>query len=148
MFCKILATIGLFISVSACAVPNYQTSHTDLTQQAQKDGQCTLLFKTQSMCVDLAWTVSPTDSAAGEMTLKFYGSDAVAAPVEPSYAVSVVLWMPAMGHGSSPVRVEKLENGIYKASNIFFVMPGEWEIRVQLKDGKNVVDQVSQAISI
>ena len=148
MFCKFLTAVILFVSVSACAKPNYQNQESTTGQNAQQTGQCNLLLKAQNICVDIKWEVQPSDTDAGVFNLHFYDPQAVTQLIDPAYSVAVVLWMPSMGHGSSPVKVEKLENGIYKASNVFFVMPGDWEIRIQLKDGKNVVEQVIQAINI
>ena len=51
-------------------------------------------------------------------------------------SLNLKLWMPSMGHGSYPVTVERLSQGVYKASEIFFTMPGDWEIQIQhLVDG-------------
>jgi hypothetical protein len=46
-----------------------------------------------------------------------------------------------MGHGSRPTKTEKSSEGRYRTSNIFFVMPGEWEIRFQLKENKETIDE-------
>lgn len=51
-------------------------------------------------------------------------------------SIGLKLWMPSMGHGSYPVTIERLSQGVYKASEIFFTMPGDWEIQIQhLIDG-------------
>lgn len=44
--------------------------------------------------------------------------------------VQVELWMPDMGHGSSPVAVEQLDAVHFHVSQAYFIMPGTWEIRV------------------
>lgn len=62
--------------------------------------------------------------------------------VDPKKEIKVVLWMPSMGHGSSPVTVENLKTGTYRASNIYFVMPGEWEIKFQIITNPNEIDEV------
>jgi hypothetical protein len=46
----------------------------------------------------------------------------------------VVLFMPTMGHGSSPTKIAKLtEPGLFQVSKIYFTMPGIWEIRVTFR---------------
>jgi hypothetical protein len=55
--------------------------------------------------------------------------------------VSVALFMPSMGHGSSPITVERLDVGTYRAKNVFFTMAGNWEIQFMLKAGDAVTDQ-------
>ena len=47
-----------------------------------------------------------------------------------------------MGHGSSPVKIAPGSvAGVFSATEVFFVMPGEWEIWIQLKEGTKVFDQ-------
>ena len=60
----------------------------------------------------------------------------------------VFLWMPTMGHGSSPVKIKKLDNGEYEISDVQFIMPGKWEIKFQLKDGAQVFDETVVTLSI
>ncbi len=58
------------------------------------------------------------------------------------YELKVLLWMPSMGHGSSPTKVTKLATGEYDVTNVYFIMGGNWEVKVQLiKDGK-IFDEV------
>ena len=43
----------------------------------------------------------------------------------------VKLWMPGMG-GSFPVTLEKIADGVFLASEVFFTMPGYWDIHFQV----------------
>jgi hypothetical protein len=61
--------------------------------------------------------------------------------IDPEGSPSVVLWMPSMGHGSSPVTVTRLDIGTYLANEVFFIMPGEWQIKFQLKRADEVIDE-------
>ena len=61
--------------------------------------------------------------------------------------------MPDMGHGSQKVKVEsakdtngQLISGVYNATEIMFVMGGEWEIQFQLKDSTGKVVDMQKAI--
>ncbi len=47
----------------------------------------------------------------------------------------VYLWMPSMGHGSSPVKVNRISAGIYEITDVYFIMEGDWEIRIKLDNG-------------
>jgi hypothetical protein len=55
--------------------------------------------------------------------------------------IEVVLWMPSMGHGSAPTQVERAVDsngnvlaGVFNVRNVFFIMGGDWEVRVTLTD--------------
>ena len=58
------------------------------------------------------------------------------------YQLQVVLWMPAMGHGSAPTKITKLSSGEYDVSSVYFIMNGKWEIKVQLLNDGKVFDEV------
>lgn len=60
----------------------------------------------------------------------------------------VYLWMPSMGHGSSPVKIHKVSQGEYEVSDAYFIMGGKWEIYFQLLNNKDVVDEVILPISL
>ena len=49
-------------------------------------------------------------------------------------AVAIVPFMPAMGHGGSvtPSVVADAEPGTYTVSNVYFFMPGLWELRTTI----------------
>jgi hypothetical protein len=60
----------------------------------------------------------------------------------------VFLWMPAMGHGSAPVKLRKLTDGEYEVSEVQFIMGGKWEIKFQLKEGNQVFDETMVTLSL
>ncbi len=60
-------------------------------------------------------------------------------PIEPPGDFSVVLWMPSMGHGSAPTKIQPYQDaqgrtllGIYHVSNIYFMMGGDWDVNIAL----------------
>ena len=47
-----------------------------------------------------------------------------------------------MGHGSFPVTIKKVGEGVYEASEIFFTMPGRWDVHFELYDNQGkIVDE-------
>lgn len=62
-------------------------------------------------------------------------------PVDLQDSIEVTLWMTAMGHGSAPTQVERAVDsngniipGSFNVRNVYFIMGGEWEVRVTLTD--------------
>lgn len=45
--------------------------------------------------------------------------------------ISVDLWMPSMGHGSSPVTITQVGVNKYQIQQAYFIMPGQWLVRVR-----------------
>lgn len=62
--------------------------------------------------------------------------------------LNVFIWMPSMGHGSSPVKLKKINDGEYEVSDVNFIMGGKWEVKFQLKDGAQVFDETVAPVSI
>lgn len=91
MFSKMI--LVLFLALPACAKPNYQESPSSLLDAAKDLSACTLPLPKINQCVALNWKVKPTDSDRGVLTVTFSESML--------NDLSVVLWMPSMGHGSS-----------------------------------------------
>jgi hypothetical protein len=119
-------------------------------QTSNGDG-CDLVFSKVSLCASVTWVKQPTADDQGEFTLRFWepSQGTEAGPyVTPAGDVAVKLWMPDMGHGSSPTKVIAETDatgtpvpGVFDVQNIFFVMNGKWRIFLQLKKGGQVVDQ-------
>lgn len=68
-------------------------------------------------------------------------SEGVAKPIFDEYELEVELWMPDHGHGAPPVEIVKISAFEVIVRDIWFIMPGHWEVRLRLKQGQQVVDQ-------
>lgn len=137
---RIFSAVYVIFSLS-CAKANYQEASSDLTQLNAQNQKCASQLSAAGLCVDLVWEQLPTMQDRGVFRLNFYKADSPLVMVEPALTPHVLLWMPSMGHGSMPVKVEKVSEGMYRVTDVFFVMAGEWEIHVQQKDGKTVLDE-------
>jgi len=115
------------------------------------DAACPLKFSNSGLCAKIDWIVGPDGSNEDSFRLSFWNKetgDSSGPYVNSGHDVAVQLWMPSMGHGSSPVTVAAESTGIYRATRVFFTMPGAWEIRVRLQDGGTLVEQAIQAVNI
>ncbi|MBO9667733.1 MAG: FixH family protein [Bdellovibrio sp.] len=133
---------------AACARPDYIDPISRNGSQSQAT-DCPLKFTQSSLCASLDWVQGPQSPNESEFILKFWNksSGTKAGPfVDPPQTLSVILWMPSMGHGSSPVTIEKIEDGTYRVRRVYFIMPGDWEIRTFLKDGATVIDQATVSL--
>jgi hypothetical protein len=54
----------------------------------------------------------------------------------------VKLWMPDMGHGSSPTTLELANGGCTRVSKVNFMMPGLWEIHLIYRDGSMALTSI------
>ena len=52
------------------------------------------------------------------------------------------------GHGSFPVTLEKIADGVFLASEVFFSMPGYWDIHFQVFDGDELKEEVKWGLEL
>lgn len=143
---NLLLLIIVIITFQSCAKPHY-VDNLD-TKIDGISGECGQLFSSENICLKTEWIQKPTESTYGEMILSYVDASDETRYIDPLHSPFIVLWMPSMGHGSSPVKIERVDVGRYRASEIFFIMPGPWDIRYQLKSGTNVVEEKIQNITI
>jgi hypothetical protein len=103
-----------------------------------------LKFAEGSIHAHLSWLQGPDENGGESKLLLQWRDGATHQAAEPGLKFETALWMPSMGHGSAPTKIQPQVNekgevllGEYLVSNIYFIMPGEWELRVtlHLKDG-------------
>ena len=112
---------------------------------------CPLDFPNSGLCAKIEWIVGPSGDGENSFFVKFWGKETGTPQgpfVDPEHDDGVQLWMPSMGHGSSPVTVTEEEVGVFRATRVFFIMPGPWDIRVKLLDGATLVEQAIQSLTI
>lgn len=134
---RIARLAGLALLLSACASPKAAPA-TDASSVA-----ATASFASRAM-VDLTWEKVPTETEMGAFVFRTYRTnplDGTKVPQDLASSMAVLLWMPSMGHGSSPVTVDRLDVGVYRASSVFFIMKGDWEIHIQAKSPEGAADE-------
>ena len=134
------------LNLLACAKPQYLNVDAPTFQKSGSPDGCVARFTISGLCVDLKWEKHPTEDDFGSFI--FTTSDTESGVLkdlsnDPASPLKIVLWMPSMGHGSSPVTIEKVSTGVYRATKVFFSMKADWEIRFQ-----NAGDQAVYAITI
>ncbi|HEX6275301.1 MAG TPA: FixH family protein [Polyangiaceae bacterium] len=88
----------------------------------------------ESGALSIAWKCVSQDAPARglnrfELSIASTESEA---PVD-GLALSMVPFMPAMGHGSSTVpEITALGGGKYEADDVVLSMPGVWELRIAI----------------
>lgn len=103
-----------------------------------------LTFARAGVHAHLYWDVAPSVTDEAKLRLEFKRVSDHAA-TEPPAEVYVDLFMPEMGHGAPPSAIEHTGVGIYEASNLYFIMGGDWEVHVTLKlpDGTEEMQKFS-----
>ena len=105
---------------------------------------CNASFQKSGFCVNYQWEALPSEDTEGSFILKIFspspnGQNLVMISTNP--IPKVMLWMPSMGHSSSPTQVALIELGTYRVSHVYFTMHGNWQIRFQLNAGAVIQDE-------
>lgn len=99
-----------------------------------------LSFAAGEYQAQLFWEIGPQQGAESVLLIHFLNAQTLQ-PTELPFDLSVKLFMPSMGHGSSPTKIEKVVDangrelaGVYRVRKVYFMMAGDWEIRVAIKN--------------
>jgi hypothetical protein len=115
----------------ACARPEIQSGFSDQPENPAEKPNSSCQF-TVSACPVITFEKAPAVRADSAFYLNFLsGPGVLASDVE---LISVRLWMPSMGHGSSPVVIEALGPGIFRISRVFFLMDKDWQIQIRWRE--------------
>lgn len=143
-----------FLLLVACAKPTYvqvQNGNPSSPNQEKLAADCQPRFKDNGGCLIWWWEKMPTSQDLGQLVFKIVRAnrlDQTAIPVPLDVDPLVILWMPSMGHGSTPTRVERIDSGSYRVHDVFFIMPGEWQIQFQIPNVQGQIDEVIVPVTI
>jgi len=161
MMSRILSLVATLALLSACNSPLLNHVEADeiiRTPSTEKPSECPLSFPKQGLCASWTWENPPNDQDFAQARIVFWKAQqgSIDSPeLDPALTVFAKLWMPSMGHGSSPVSVQahtdetgNVVPGTFDASRVFFSMPGDWEVWLQLKQDGKVLEQAKLDVSI
>ena len=88
-----------------------------------------LIFKSLEMEGKLFWRNGPI--LFDESSLLFILTER---GIPKNASLKVWLWMPdpSMNHGSWPIQIEKISEGVYELKELFFTMEGRWDIHFEV----------------
>lgn len=133
----------LILGLLGCARPDYISKEL-LNPSSQ--GSCPLMFPKSSICFDITWINGPSTSGSSDFIARFWDKNTGSKDgpfIDPPGELKILLWMPSMSHGSAPVTLQKTSLGEFKVTNVYFIMPKDWEVRFTLEDQGQIFDQAS-----
>lgn len=128
------------------------TSPAEPSQPANEKPQeniCQVFLSKAQICLHIKWIQKPNSQTQASFLLSFtHGKTNQPIPLDVfqnlAQNLKIILWMPSMGHGSVPVIIKKnSDSSFLTVERVYFIMPGDWEIRFQLKENENIVDETS-----
>lgn len=142
----------LFLTVSCGESPlwNHRIEGKNFLTNPQLAESEAVSFKKAKFSFALSWQEGPQMGASRFLIRAWnQSSGSINGPYQDfPKTLNVFLWMPAMGHGSAPVKLKRLDDGEYEVSEVQFIMGGKWEIKFQLKDGSQVFDEAVVTVTL
>lgn len=99
-------------------------------------------FPNTQIGFSLNWVVSPSLDELSSFELKLDHA------LTNTQSLNVYIWMPEMGHGSSPVTATQVNAENYIFSELAFIMPGLWVLHVEILENNQVIDQWQKSITL
>ncbi|MCB0341708.1 MAG: FixH family protein [Pseudobdellovibrionaceae bacterium] len=110
---------------------------------------CALFFSNSGLCAELTWIEKPQGPTKATFEIRFFqSSDPQQLTTSINYNVNVEFLMPSMGHGlgSRPFTMTETSPGLFTVTDVYFSMPGDWEITILLiSNEQQIVDQSTYA---
>jgi hypothetical protein len=131
----ILASTAL---VSACSITSASLDDGPLVQVAQASSA--------SGAYEVSVLAHAPTLTRGNYTLQYVVTSAVDGTPVDGLELTVVPWMPAMGHGT-PIKptVSSLGSGAYELDDIDLFMPGLWQLRTTTAE---IADRVEPSLQV
>lgn len=134
---KILITVLTLILITGCGKSPLQKQKDNIVSGIN-GMESAKVFKTSHQSLSINW-LSPINSSEEGHALLIVKQGQNAADINGQF--KIFLWMPDMGHGSSPITINKIGTGLYDLGQIYFIMDGLWQLRIQLLNGSTVLDE-------
>lgn len=99
-------------------------------------------FRQEKLGFSMNWITAPGLDDLSSFEFK------LARPLKDNQMLNVYIWMPEMGHGSSPVEMKQLNSTDFIFSELAFIMPGLWVLHVEILENNQVVDQWQKSITL
>ena len=80
----------------------------------------------KNLCASISYEAKPVMGEAFEFVVDLAGDASTVS------GIKAELWMPSMGHGSAPVRVERVNANQFLVTEAYFVMGGDWVVNVEV----------------
>tara|TARA_B100000925_G_scaffold57475_2_gene38090 strand:+ start:583 stop:1014 length:432 start_codon:yes stop_codon:yes gene_type:complete len=135
-----LIRVFLLLFLISCGKSPFLDDPTLDTRQVQAQSQKEkIFFKSENL--DLHFYFKTPIVIGEEVTLIILFTNQEGILSSSDLDLNLKLWMPNMGHGSFPTSIHKITDGVYEVREIFFTMPGRWDLHFQLVDTSGKVKE-------
>ncbi|MDD0853585.1 hypothetical protein HBN50_10770 [Halobacteriovorax sp. GB3] len=150
LFVSLMTIILLSVFVSSCG-KSPQEDHSYESQAIQEQLKGTMNLNKLDLNVELTWLKGPFGDPAFESSFLMIVRDnkGEIKSLDPKYHFYINAWMPSMGHGSAyDGDTEQSSTGVYLHRDLYFNMPGDWEVYIDVYEGEELIDSTKLRIDL
>lgn len=97
-------------------------------------------FPNRNINFSINWIIKPSLEELSSFELR------LAKELPTNQTLNAFIWMPEMGHGSSPIEISRINNNEFFMNEIAFIMPGLWVLHIEVLENNQVIDQWQKSI--
>ena len=151
---KLINVLILSLLITSCGdsplLNHEDESNTPLSNISELNGpQKNFYIDGKKINLRMSWTIGPFPSPAKESKVLITILDANGDLVNLPSGYHLELWgfMPSMGHGTAyDGYIEHIGLGTYMNYELFFNMPGDWDVNIDLYNGSNKITSIKYSI--
>lgn len=132
--------------LTACDSPLLNHEKVSKYQQDRTDSVVEGVYLPKlNIWVAFRWVEGPfgNPTKASVFELQLYNEDGTPQSLDDSISIIHYGWMPDMGHGTADDGVLQMVGpGHYQVTDMYFNMPGFWNVHILFRDGNEVIDEV------
>ena len=99
-------------------------------------------FPKEKVSFSYKWTTPPSLEVLSAFEIN------LSSPLKSNQSLNAYIWMPDMGHGSSPITINQLNSTDYSFTDVAFIMPGLWVLHIEILENNVVIDQWQKSITL
>jgi hypothetical protein len=143
---KFFALISLMFVMSSCGDSLFSESQVRKMPRGLEGIEGELEFLQSNLSLEIIWRKGPLVLEESNLIVVLKANDELKSLEK--FNLKAKLWMPSMGHGSYPIMVKNLGNGVFDLSEVFFSMEGNWDFQFELYHQDLFLEQIKWPIEI
>ena len=136
---KIILLLFLF-TFSSCGKPPILNKTSVNSSEISGGSLLNEQFPNKNISFSINWLSNPNLDDLSSFELK------LSKQLSQNQVLSIYIWMPEMGHGSSPVVIKQVNSTDYNVYELAFIMPGLWVLHIEILENNKVIDQWQKSI--
>lgn len=132
----------LLLTIISCGKSPLLNKVNKITHEVSGGLLLTEQFPSQNIDFSFKWITPPTLSDLSSFELS------LGRPLSSNQTINAYLYMPDMGHGSSPIEIKQLNPTDYIFSELAFIMPGLWVLHIEILENNQVIDKWQKSFTL